>query len=104
MKITKFLVLAILALLLPSCQDDLESITKQSTLQEWQNYMGKHFTSETSDQFYWTQHFLESYNNDYLRFIQSCTENDYYEYQIEYKPKHLMWIGKGDTDNFEYHV
>ena len=29
---------------------------------------------------------------------------DYYEYLIEYKPKHLMWIGKDDTDNFEYHV
>ena len=29
---------------------------------------------------------------------------DCYEYQIEYKPKHLMWIGKEDTDNFEYYV
>lgn len=29
---------------------------------------------------------------------------DYYEYQIEYKPKHLIWIGKDDIANFEYHV
>ena len=74
MKITKFVVLAILALLLPSCQDDLESITKQSTLQEWQNYMGKHFTRETSDQFYWTQHYWENYENDddHQSFLQRC--------------------------------
>ena len=78
MKITKFLVLAILALLLPSCQDDLESITKQSTLQEWQNYMGKHFTRETSDQFYWTQHYWENYENDddHQSFLQGCTHDD----------------------------
>ena len=81
MKITKFLVLAILALLLPSCQDDLESITKQSTLQEWQNYMGKHFTSETSDQFYWTQHFWDSYNDDdssHTLFLRECKNDSYY--------------------------
>ena len=29
---------------------------------------------------------------------------DYFEYQIEYKPKHLMWIGKDDINNFEYYV
>ena len=29
---------------------------------------------------------------------------DYYEYQIEYMPKHYTWIGKGDTEHFEYHV
>lgn len=29
---------------------------------------------------------------------------DRFEYQIEYISKHLMWIGKDDTDNFEYHV
>lgn len=29
---------------------------------------------------------------------------DKYEYQIEYKPNHLTWIGKDEVDKFEYHV
>ena len=81
MKITKFLVLAILALLLPSCHDDPEPTQKDLSLQGWEKYLGKHFTSETSDQFYLTQHFWDSYNDDdssHTLFLRECKNDSYY--------------------------
>ena len=92
MKITQYLVLALFALILSSCHDnpmldtpdDPEQNTPEDSesddptnnpyVEEWQNYMGKHFTSETSDQFYWTQHYWENYENDddHQRFLQRC--------------------------------
>lgn len=29
---------------------------------------------------------------------------DTYEYEIEYATNRSLWIGKDDTENFEYHV
>ena len=75
MKITQYLVLALFALILSSCHDnpmldtpddpeqntpedsESDNPTNNPYVEEWQNYMGKHFTRETSDQFYWTQHY-----------------------------------------------
>ena len=87
MKITKYLVLAILALLLSSCHDDIETNHQDppysdTTLSLWQKYLGKHFTRETSDQFYWTEHsfvYLSSYHN----FVESCPKEDRITYLKE---------------------
>ena len=93
MKITKFLVLALFVLLLSSCHDnpmlDTPDEPEQNTPEEsdsdnttdeegWQRYIGKHFTSETSDQFYWIQHFLESYSS-YEYFLRACPYHDIYQ-------------------------
>ena len=45
-------------------------------------------------------------DTDYLKKDEQykIVNADYFEYQIEYRPNHLMWISKDDTDNFEYHV
>ena len=45
-------------------------------------------------------------DTDYLKKDEQykIVNADYFEYQIEYRPNNLMWIGKDDTDNFEYHV
>ncbi len=80
MKITKYLVLALLAVIvLSSCHDDVEtkhteSPSPESKLTEWLKYIGIHFTRETSDQFYWTQHYWENYENDddHQSFLQRC--------------------------------
>ena len=101
MKITQYLVLALFALILSSCHDnpmldtpdepeqntpedsepedsESDNPTNNPYVEEWQNYMGKHFTRETSDQFYWTQHYWENYENDdgHQRFLQGCTHDD----------------------------
>ena len=81
MKITKYLVLALLAVIvLSSCHDDVEtkhteSPSPESKLTEWLKYIGIHFTRETSDQFYWVQHTWCRKDNEvlgYQTFLQYC--------------------------------
>ena len=83
MKITKFFVLAIMIVIISSCHDNIESTLTESPTEsptpdfdfnEWQKYIGKHFTSEFPEQFYWTQHYWEGYENDddHQQFLQDC--------------------------------
>ena len=54
-----------------------ESPSPDFDFNEWQKYIGKHFTSEFPEQFYWTKHYWEGYENDddHQQFLQDCRQH-----------------------------
>ena len=100
MKITKFLVLAIMMVLITSCHDDVANPYNDDNIR-WKDFIGKHFTCESKD-FHWAdfpRYGVSLYPIMYGEFVEFYNLTDSY-ITMKYGNEHRTYFNLADiTDN-----